>query len=249
MNVVPHRDPGSLGIVIPALDEEATLPPLLVDLGRLAGPVEIVVVDGGSKDDTARVAVEGGARVTTSAQGRARQMNAGAKALQTTWLLFLHADSRLPSTTIEALERWLANPHPSEAAHFRFRLDRTGTGWRAVERGQRLRERLTGLAYGDQGLLLSRRRYEAVGGFSDLPIMEDVDMIRRLRRRDGVDSIEAPIVTSARRFREEGPARAILRNAALLLLYTLGVAPSRLVGWYRPRRRGAASPAPMARAR
>jgi uncharacterized protein len=162
-------------------------------------------------------------------------MNAGAALLETPWLLFLHADSRIPETTRVALAEWLQSPPPEEAGHFRFQLQ--GGGWTRwiIEGGQRVRETLSGLAYGDQGLLLSRKRFDAVGGFPDLPLMEDVEMVRRLRRTGGLARVPAPLVTSHRRYREEGWVRAWVRNAALLLLHSLGVPARILVRWYPPR--------------
>jgi hypothetical protein len=108
--------------------------------------------------------------------------------------------------------------------------------WRTIEWGQRFRERLTGLAYGDQGLLLSRTRFDALGGIPDLPVMEDVEAVRRLRRSGGISRIEAPVVTSVRRYQEEGLVLGWLRNVALISLYQAGVSPRRLARWYRPRR-------------
>ena len=233
-----------LGVVIPALDEEEHLPFLLDDLRSLPVPVEIVVVDGGSSDETLAAARNGGARTVRGDRGRGVQMNAGAHALETPWLLFLHADSRVPAATRSALAEWLSDPHSCEAAHFAFQLDQEGLWWTVLERGQRVRERVTGLAYGDQGLLLSRARYEEIGGIPDLPLMEDVEAIRRLRRIGAVDRIEAPIVTSTRRYREDGPFLGWLRNAVLLGLYSLGVPPRILVRWYRPRLSSGSGPVP-----
>ena len=227
--------PPELGVVIPTLDEEETLPHLLEDLDALPVPVEVVVADGGSRDRTLEAARKRGARTVRTSAGRGRQMNAGARTLASPWILFLHADSRLPRETRDALLSWLRSSASVEAAHFRFRLDRDGLWWSLIERGQRIRERLTGLTYGDQGLLISRTRYERVGGFPEIPVMEDVEVVRRLRRDGGLDRIGAPLITSARRYESEGPVRACLRNLGLILLYSLSVRPDRLARWYRPR--------------
>lgn len=226
---------GRLGVVIPTLNEEARLPDLLGDLEALESLSQVVVVDGGSVDRTVPIAEELGARVIRSERGRGRQMNAGARALSTQWLLFVHADSRIPPGTSQALDDWIRDPAPCRAAHFGFRLDESGPWWWVIERGQRIRERLTGLAYGDQGLLVSRERFSGVGGFPEEPLMEDVAVVRRLRRTGGLHRIEAPLITSTRRYRKEGPFRAWARNAGLILLYSMGVSPSRLSRWYRPR--------------
>lgn len=235
-------DTARLGVVIPTLDEEASLPLLLADLAALPIPVDVVVVDGGSRDRTIEVAGTAGARTVVSGTGRALQMNAGARALQTPWILFLHADSRLPPETGESLVDWIEAPSPAEAAHFTFRLDRKGLWWTLIERGQWVRERLTGLTYGDQGLLLSRRRYDELDGIPEVPLMEDVETVRRLRRSGGLDRIDAPLVTSSRRYVEEGPFVAWLRNAILIALYASGVPPEALTRWHRPRRTARGAP-------
>ena len=233
---MPSSSKSRLGVIIPTLDEEEALPLLLGDLESLRLPLEIVVADGGSSDRTLEVARDRGAIAVRTSPGRGRQMNAGARALETPWVLFLHADSRLPPETGEALRHWLENPSPCEAAHFAFGLDREGFWWGLLERGQRFRERLTGLTYGDQGLLLSRSLYEEMEGIPEIPLMEDVEIVRRLRRGGGLDRIEAPVITSPRRYRSEGPVRAWLRNATLISLYSLGVSPQALSRWYRPHR-------------
>ncbi len=240
---VPGEDGGGgpagpplLGVVIPTLDEGAFLPALLEDLSLLPFPHRVVVADGGSVDDTRGAARAGGARVVEAPRGRARQMNAGAAVVAGPWLLFLHADSRMPPGTREALTRWLQAPPPARSGHFRFRLEAGTPGRGVIEGGQRLRERLTGLAYGDQGLLVARDRFQALGGFPDLPLMEDVEMVRRLRRSGGLDPIPAPLVTSGRRYREEGWLRAMARNGSLLLLHGVGVPAERLARRYPPRR-------------
>lgn len=225
MTGVSSRARPRLGIVIPTLDEEETLPLLLADLNALQLPLEIIVADGGSEDRTLDIAQNRGAKTVRTEPGRGRQMNAGARALEAPWVLFLHADSRLPPETREALCRWLDTPPPCEAAHFAFRLDQEGFWWGLIERGQRVRERLTGLTYGDQGLLLSRSLYEELDGIPETPLMEDVEIVRRLRRNGGLDRIDAPVITSARRYLREGPFRALVRNAVLISLYSLGVSP------------------------
>jgi rSAM/selenodomain-associated transferase 2 len=233
----PDRaSPAPLGVVIPTLDEEEDLPLLLADLRALRLPTEIVIADGGSRDATLAIVERSELRIVRTMPGRARQMNAGALLLSTPWLLFLHADSRLPPSTIDALEAWLAKAPKDGAAYFGFRFAAKGSWWRIIEWGQRIRERLTGLAYGDQGLLLSRLRYDALGGIPDLPLMEDVEAVHRLRRTGGIARINAPILTSPRRYREEGPFLGWIRNAALISLYALGLPPRFLARWYRPRR-------------
>ncbi len=225
-----------LGVVVPTLEEEEALALLLPDLDALTLPLDVIVADGGSRDRTLEVARAWGARTIRTTAGRGRQMNAGARTLASPWILFLHADSRLPRETREALVGWLRDPAPCEAAHFEFQLDRDGVWWKLIERGQRIREQLTGLTYGDQGLLISRALYEAIDGIPEIPVMEDVEVVQRLRRDGGLDRIDAPVITSARRYESEGPLRTCLRNLGLILLYALSVPPDRLSRWYRPRR-------------
>ncbi len=231
-----HRgtDAGGLGVVIPTLNEARALPALLRDLSHLTPPPQVVVVDGGSTDETREVAREAGAQVIWAPRGRGTQMNVGAACLSTPWLLFVHADSRIPPKTRSALQDWLQSPPSHEAAHFAFELDARGPLWSFITVGQRLREALTGMAYGDQGLLLSRRRWEAVGGFPHLPLMEDVEMVLRLRRSGGLARIPAPLVTSGRRYRRSGVIRGWLRNTALISLYRMGVPSHRLAPLYPP---------------
>lgn len=222
-----------LGIVIPTLNEARRLPALLAELQALRVPKRIVVADGGSTDGTAELARFAGARVVSSPRGRGTQLRAGVAALRAPWLLLLHADSRMTPEACRALEEWLATADGSAAGHFRFRLDESGFAWRWVEWGQRIRELSTGLVFGDQGLVVHRSRLEAVGGVPDLPVMEDAELVRRLRRRGPVEVIPADLPTSTRRYRREGPV-ALVRNALLLALYGVGVSPRHLHRWYRP---------------
>jgi rSAM/selenodomain-associated transferase 2/rSAM/selenodomain-associated transferase 1 len=224
-----------LGIVIPTLNEEDALPLLLSDLAQLRVPHRIAVVDGGSRDSTQAVARKAGALVLEGPRGRATQMNRGAQLLDTPWLLFLHADSRFPGEAREALEEWLAQASMDQAGHFGFALEGRHWFWRFIELGQGIRERFSGLVYGDQGLVLSRRLFSRVGGYPDLPTMEDVEMVRRLRRSAQLRRIPAFLPTSPRRYEEEGRWRGWLRNVVLISLYKLGVPPGKLASFYAAR--------------
>lgn len=225
----------TLGVVIPTVNEAGHLPQLLADLAEVQLPLRVVVSDGGSIDDTLDLARAGGAVCVSGPRGRGAQMNAGARALDTPWLLFLHADSRLPPASRSALASALRSDNGPAAAYFPFRLRGRGWFWRLVETGQRLRERLTGLVYGDQGLLVRREAFEAVGGYPELPLMEDVEMVRRLRRSGGIARLPGPLATSPRTYRRLGRWRVWLRNGAAISLYLAGVAPERLVRWYPER--------------
>jgi rSAM/selenodomain-associated transferase 2 len=223
-----------IGVVIPTLDEEQRLPGLLGDLRCLARAValDVVVADGGSSDATVAAAARGGARVLATSRGRAHQLNAGAAAAPGEWLLFLHADSRLPAAARRALLAALVDEPDLDAAVFRFAIDLPAPWKRFIELGQALRQRLYGLPYGDQGLLVRRTLFQAVGGYADLPLLEDVALIRALRRRGvAIRMLPAALVTSGRRYRAHGVVRTWLLNVALISLYLIGVPARRLARW------------------
>ena len=225
----------TLGVVIPTINEAGHLAGLLADLAEIQLPIRIVVSDGGSTDETLDLARAAGAECVSAHRGRAIQMNAGARVLDTPWLLFLHADSRLPPVSCSALAAALRSDNGPTAAYFLFRLQGRGWFWRLVETGQRLRERLTGLVYGDQGLLVRREAFNAVGGYPELPLMEDVEMVRRLRRTGGIERLPGPLMTSPRTYQRLGRWRVWLRNGLAISLFLAGVAPRRLVRWYPER--------------
>ena len=216
-----------LSIVIPALNAAATLGPCLAEL-RDAD--EIIVVDGGSTDGTPAIAETFGARLVRSPRGRGVQLAAGAAAASGDWLLFLHADTRLAPGWREAAERHVSI-RPDKAACFRFRLDAAETRARLVEAGVAARVRLLGLAYGDQGLLLSRRLYDEAGGYRPLPLMEDVDLVRRIGRRR-IERLAVEAITSAQRWRSDGWLRRSARNLLCLAFYRFGISPERIARFY-----------------
>ena len=230
MNLVP-ADP-ALGIVVPALNAAAGLPAALQSLREGAGifDLDILVVDGGSTDDTVAVAEANGARVLASELGRGTQLAAGATAVSGDWLLFVHADTVLAPGWAGELARFVADGH-DRAAYFRFQLDDEAPGARRIERLVDWRCRMLGLPYGDQGLALSRKLYTAFGGYQDIPLMEDVRLVRQLRRHRIV-GLETAAVTSARRYREGGYWRRPMRNLFRLLLYFLGLPPRAFRAFY-----------------
>jgi rSAM/selenodomain-associated transferase 2 len=223
----------SLGIVIPTLNEEEHLAGILEDLARLEVGRDIVVVDGGSEDATAAVAARAGVRVLRAPRGRALQMNAGAAVVTGEWLCFLHADVRMPADARAALRETVARP-PADAAVWKLAVEGAGVWMRVVEAGALLRDRLGGLPYGDQGFLVRRTVFEAVGGFPSLPIMEDVALARAVRRRTRLARLPAALVASGRRWRREGAYRTWIRNAVLMTAYLAGTPPERLARWYPP---------------
>ncbi len=230
-----HCAVGTVAFVIPALNEAEHLPRLLSDLREVDLPLDVTVVDGGSSDDTIGVAQGAGARVITAPRGRARQMNAGARECDTDWLCFLHADVRMPKEARRDLERAVRRP-TAPAAAWRLAVDGPGAWLRLMEFGAWMRDRVCGLPYGDQGLLVRRHVFERLGGFPDVPVLEDAAFVRALKRHVRLARLPSRIVVSDRRWRKEGRYLTTLRNAALLAAFALGVPPHRLAHWYRPHR-------------
>ncbi|GMR12481.1 MAG: hypothetical protein BMS9Abin29_0670 [Gemmatimonadota bacterium] len=231
-----RASPPLLGVIIPTLNEAEHLPNLLHDLTRMPVRHRVIVVDGGSSDGTTSVAAASGAEVVSGPPGRARQLNVGARvATGINTLLFLHADCRLPVETRETIASEVEQGVTSPAV-FRFRIEGDAWFWRFLEFGQRIRETATGLAYGDQGLLISGEDFQAAGGFPELPIMEDVAMLVALRRSGLVRRLSTEVVTSPRRYQEEGRWRAWIRNTVLLARYLAGGSPERLAASYATRR-------------
>ena len=191
------------------------------------------MADGGSTDGSAALARAAGAAVVHAPRGRGAQLHAGIEASRGDWLLVLHADARLPAAALAEAEAAIRGGVVSSAA-WPLAIDAPGRWLRLVERGAALRWRLLGLAYGDQGLLVRRDRYDAAGGYPRTPIMEDVVLVRRLRRLGPLTRFRRAILADPRRWRREGRIRATVRNAALLLLFLAGVGPDRLARWYRP---------------
>ncbi|MEX2526372.1 MAG: TIGR04283 family arsenosugar biosynthesis glycosyltransferase [Gemmatimonadota bacterium] len=225
-----------LAVVIPTLNEAEHLPLLLRDLRLLDLPHHVVVCDGGSTDSTPQLARSEGALVVGSAPGRGHQLNRGAWGSAAPWLLFLHADCRLPPLARDAIRRQLlASPDPptDTAFHFRFQMNERRISFRLLELGQRLREVATGLVYGDQGLLVGRELFMRCGGFPPFPVMEDVEFIRRIRGAGArIRALPAALPTSGRRYAHEGVVRGGLRNGWLLARYLSGASPQDLAEQY-----------------
>ena len=227
-----------ISVVIPTLNAERKLTSTLAALvpAVVEGIVrEAIVVDGGSTDETRAIAEAAGTHVIEAPRGRGSQLDAGARAARGDWLLFLHADTVLdPGWAEEAqgfIKRVQTGRRDEAAAAFRFALDDDGAMPRFIERLVAWRCRLFGLPYGDQGLLISRRLYRRLGGFRPLPLMEDVDLVRRLKRRELV-MLQSRAVTSGERYRREGYLARSLRNLGCMLLYYLRVPPRVLARIY-----------------
>ncbi len=203
-------------------------------LARLPdGLHQVIVADGGSRDDTAAIARDRGVRVVTTAPGRGGQLNAGAAVADGEVLLFLHADTVLPQGALTAIQTALSDP-AVVGGGFALSIDSDDRFLRMVARTATWRSRRYGMFYGDQAIFVRRDALTAVGGFQAIPIMEDVALVRALRKRGRLALIEMPVITSARRWQRENPLYATLRNWVLIGLYSMGVSPHTLVRWYRP---------------
>jgi uncharacterized protein len=219
--------------VVPTLNEAANIGGLLERLARQTA-VECIVADGGSRDDTCKIAARNGAVVLDVSGGRATQQNAGASIAKGRLLLFLHADTQPPhgfaDRICEALER------PSiVAGAFQFKTNGTGAGMRWVERLTNLRSTFLQYPYGDQGLFLEKRIFHEMGGFAPLPIMEDFELVRRLRRRGTVLTLPHPAVTSAKRWQQLGVLQTTVINQIMILGFLCGVPVQTLQRFYRQR--------------
>ena len=219
----------SVAVVVPTLDEEVALGRHLAAV--LAVADEVVVADGGSRDGTVRIASEHGATIVTGAAGRGPQMNRGAEVSRSDVLLFLHADSVLPAGAIDRIRHAIEEGY--EGGGFLVRFDAQTPLFRLGARLVNLRTRLTGVPLGDQAQFVRRETFEALGGFRDWPILEDLDLGRRLKARGPVAIIDTPVVTSARRYTSNGIARTIANNWWIWLLYFLDVEPEKLAKRYR----------------
>jgi len=227
-----------ISVVIPTLNAAAYLPDTLSALipATVDGLVrEVVVVDAGSTDSTREIADAAGAEVVSSSPCRGGQLIAGAARAKHPWLLFLHADTVLDAgwarEAAHFMERVDSGRAMPSAAAFRFALDDEGLAPRCLEGLVGFRCALLRLPYGDQGLLIPRALYDQVGGYRDLPVMEDLDLVRRLGSR-AVKMLRARAVTSAQRYRREGYFRRAFKNQMCLVLYALNVPAARISQFY-----------------
>lgn len=233
MAVAAESAPPTLSIIIPTLNEAAGLVSLLDDLQALRHHGhEVIVVDGGSDDGTAECAMRLADRVLSGPRGRARQMNSGAEVATGAVLWFVHADSRVPAAADQYIVKALAMAHV-HWGRFDVRLSGAQPVLRIVERLMNLRSRLTGIATGDQAVFVDRALFHAVGGYADIPLMEDIELCRRLKAQGRPACLRVPVITSSRRWEQHGVLRTIALMWGLRLAYTLGVDPTRLASLYR----------------
>ena len=224
----------SVSVIIPTLNEEAHLERALQSSGDSHPHTECIVVDGGSTDATCRIANAwpNVRLIRAGVPGRAVQMNLGAQSANGEVLLFLHADCQLPEGAIRRVQSVCCDERVVGGS---FCLGFVERHWvlRLLNLGSRINHPLT--TYGDQALFVRANAFHAIGGYEEWPLMEDLEIQFRLRRRGRLNKIREPVICSDRRFRRLGPVRHQLFNTALVGMYLLGVPPARLGDWYRPR--------------
>jgi rSAM/selenodomain-associated transferase 2 len=225
----------TISVIIPTLNEDTTLADTLTHTSAL-GTQEIIVVDGGSTDRTIPIAQafcadRPNAQLIVAPRGRACQMNEGAKASRSDVLLFLHADTQLPEETGRLIESAFTDPAVI-GGRFDVRFDSASVWGRIISAFMNRRSRLTGIATGDQALFVRRPIFERLGGFSEIPLMEDIDFSKRLKRAGRIAALSNTVITSFRRWETQGPLRTILLMWTLRFLYWIGVSPHRLQHFY-----------------
>ena len=217
-----------LSVVVPTLNEECGLARALASI---PGGAEIIVADGRSEDRTREIATSQGAQVVEGALGRGAQMNLGAKAATGDTLLFLHADCELSPGANEAIREALSNLDVVGGS-FALRVQPATLGLTLVSVGSNLRARFLGLPYGDQALFVRRSEFEKIGGYTEIPIMEDVDFAKRLRARGRMISLDVPVTTTPRHWERLGPFATTLANWLAVAAFFIGVSPHRLAPVY-----------------
>ena len=220
----------NVSVIIPVLNEEKTIAATLHALIMLQ-PHEIIVVDGGSHDRSREICRQLGAQVLSSERGRARQMNYGARYATGDILLFLHADSQLPDSAFQDIAAALSD---GCCLGGRFDVELEGSHWMLKVVGALInyRSRATKVGTGDQAIFVRRAVFTQVGGYPDIPLMEDIALCRLLKRLGGIACLRSRVVTSARRWESDGVWRTIFRMWTLKFLYLAGVSPVRLKQFY-----------------
>lgn len=222
-----------ISIIIPVLNEAEIIQSILNELQHHAH-VEIIVVDGGSQDNTVAVAIQTGVKVISVSQSRAAQMNAGANIAGGDILLFLHADTKLPSNFVELVVKTL-EPANVVAGAFELAIDGSANSLRWIELLVKVRSRLFSLPYGDQAIFISKKDFINSGGFANLPIMEDFEFVKRIRKQGEIAIAPAAVTTSDRRWQKLGVWKTTLINQAIIAGYYLGISPTKLSNFYRNR--------------
>ncbi len=233
MHTTPNS--ASISVIIPVFREQENIGPVLANVldEQTCKPAQVIVADGDPEAATLAAVQRSEPVLLRTAKGRATQMNAGARAATGDVLLFLHADTRLPARGLEEAQQALASSGLVAGA-FRLRIDSSNPIVKMVEQLANIRTWLNRIPFGDQAIFVRAEYFYQAGGFPEIPLMEDLEFMRRLpRRRHTLALLPSCAVTSARRWEEEGVVRCSLRNIFLRGLYRAGVNPSRLAEWYR----------------
>ena len=219
-----------LTVIIPALNEAAGIQ-RAVESAWNAGAKQVIVADGGSDDETCALAALARAEVVISRRGRAAQQNAGAQRATGDVLLFLHADNWLEGNVGRQIEAALTDARVLHGA-LRQRIDAAAWKYRLLERGNAARVRWCGLPYGDQAIFVRSETFRQLGGFPDVPLMEDLILMQRLRRLAWPALLPGPVYVNPRRWQKRGVVRQTLRNWSLVAAHSVGVSPERLARFY-----------------
>jgi rSAM/selenodomain-associated transferase 2 len=220
-----------LSVIVPILNEEQVIGATLDAIRGSAPEAEIIVVDGGSTDRSIEMASTRGAQILTAGRGRARQMNAGAAAAHGDALVFVHADTIVPATFASDIAAGLADPNVV-GGRFDIELDESSLSWCLLGKLISLRSRMMRSATGDQAIFVRRDKFMAMGGFKEIDLCEDVDFARRLKHCGRVACLRTRVITSARRWRQSGLLRTVLKMWLIKSLFLAGVSPTRLRRYY-----------------
>ncbi len=229
--------PAAISVIIPTLNEADHIAGTITNIGH-GNNTQIIVADGGSSDDTVSIATSLGANIIESSPPRSRQLNQGADAASNDILLFLHADTRLPEDFVKSVLRTLKQPGIVAGA-FELRIDSPHPALRFIEYVANRRSRYLKMPYGDQAIFILSEMFHHVGGFPEMPIMEDFELIRRLQKKGGVVTVAEPVVTSPRRWLNHGILKTTLVNQLIVISYFLGISTDTIARLYR-RSRGIA---------